>query len=166
VAKSRRTRTAQDQDDLFSVGAEPQLQVALGRRAWPDPAAFPVNHAGGAVYDQVWKDLTTSGEQLVVAGFASITKIIELVAQAARADQDKHVRVLLGWEPFDTDRVAFGSPAQAFTADVHRYWTEERGVSLRLSGKIVLVLQALTSRCGFCLGCDLSNYMAHSIRII
>ncbi|SDI90963.1 PLD-like domain-containing protein [Frankineae bacterium MT45] len=78
----------------------------------------------------------------MVAGFASIAKIIEFVADST-APRPRHVRVLLGTEPFATERRAFGSPAESFTKDVRRYWVEERGISLRLSAKIVQTLQAL-----------------------
>ncbi|MHB8188565.1 MAG: SNF2-related protein [Dermatophilaceae bacterium] len=84
----------------------------------------------------------SSRQALVVAGFSSIAKLVELVAaRAARADPGT-VRVLLGTEPFSTDRVSFGSAGAAFTEEVRHYWIE-RGVSLRLSAKVVQALTAL-----------------------
>jgi hypothetical protein len=132
-----------EQADLFSVGREPQLGHALSSLAWPDSDRFPVNHAGARVWDLVWSDLTRSQGGLVVAGFASIAKIVELVAARASREEPGHVRVLLGSEPFGTDRVSFGSASASFTDDVRRYWVEQRGVSLRLSAKIVEALRAL-----------------------
>ena len=97
------------QPDLFSSSAEPRLGLRLGQMQWPDPGLLPVNHANGSVRDQVWQDLVSSRAPLVLAGFASITKIVELVAAASRKSNSGSVRVLLGTEPFTTERVAFGS---------------------------------------------------------
>jgi hypothetical protein len=141
---ARRARDAGgEQADLFSVGTEPQLGLALSSLDWPASDRFPVNHGGARVWDLVWSDLTRSHGGLVVAGFASIAKLVELVAARAPREEPGHVRVLLGTEPFGTDRVSFGSAAASFTNDVRRYWVEERGVSLRLSAKIVEALRAL-----------------------
>jgi len=102
-----------------------------------------VNHAQGRVRDQVWADLIATSEALVVAGFASIAKVIELVAAHAQRVDPSHIRVLLGTEPFGTERVDFGSAGSAFSDEVRRYWLDERGISLRLSAKIVQTLRAL-----------------------
>ena len=51
--------------------------------------------------------------------------------------------MLLGWEPFGSERVSFGSPGAVFSDEVRRYWTETRGVSLQLSAKVVQTLLAL-----------------------
>lgn len=131
------------EDDLFSVGVEPLVRHQLASAQWPPPEQYPVNHAQGRVRDQVWDDLTASSETLVVAGFASIAKVIELVAAHAHRAEPSRVRVLLGTEPFGTDRVDFGRAGSAFSDDVRRYWLDERGISLRLSAKIVQTLQAL-----------------------
>jgi superfamily II DNA or RNA helicase len=132
-----------EQADLFSVGRDPQLGHALSALPWPDSDRFPVNHAGAHVWDLVWSDLTRSRGGLVVAGFASIAKIVELVAARASRAEPGHLRVLLGTEPFSTERVSFGSVSASFTTDVRQYWVEQRGVSLRLSAKIVQALRAL-----------------------
>ena len=91
----------------------------------------------------MWADLASSRDPLVVAGFASIAKLVELVADHAKLPDPGRVRLLLGTEPFGTDRVSFGSAAAVFTAEVRRYWVEQRGVSVRLSAKIVQCLHAL-----------------------
>jgi hypothetical protein len=129
--------------DLFSVGSQPLVRYRLAGMPWPDRDQFLVNHAGAQVRERVWSDLVDSDAALVVAGFASITKIIELVSARMVQPEPGLVRVLLGTEPFSTDRVDFRSSSAAFTADVRRYWLEERGVSLRLSAKIVQTLRAL-----------------------
>ena len=134
--------TSAMEHDLFSVGAEPLVRHQLAGASWPAPQHFPVNHANGRVRDQVWQDLTTTRDALVVAGFASIAKVIELVAAHAQRSEPSQVRVLLGTEPFGTERVDFGSSGSAFSDEVRRYWLDERGISLGLSAKIVQTLRA------------------------
>ncbi|WP_182113852.1 MULTISPECIES: SNF2-related protein [unclassified Actinotalea] len=129
--------------DLFSSTPEPRLNLRLGQMSWPEPEGFPVNHAGAHVRDHVWSDLTDSRTPLVLAGFASIAHIVELVAATAHKPQPGQVRVLLGTEPFATERVAFGSASAAFTDEVRAYWIEQHGVSLLLSAKIVQTIEAL-----------------------
>ena len=132
-----------EQADLFSLGRDPQLGHTLSSLPWPDPDRFPVNHAGARVRDPVWSDLTLSQRGVVVTGFASIVKIVELAAARGSRTEPGHLRVLLGTEPFSTERISFGSASASFTDDVRQYWVEQRGVSLRLSAKIVQALRAL-----------------------
>jgi superfamily II DNA or RNA helicase len=143
VARARRRDGGEQQQDLFAASADPHLSLKLGAASWPPAAEFPVNHSGGHVRDQVWVDLTSSTAPFVVAGFASIAKIIELVAAASRKPEPGQVRILLGTEPFPSERAAFGSPSASFTEEVRRFWIEEQGVSLLLSAKIVQALEAL-----------------------
>lgn len=143
MAVRGRGRPMYGQADLFAAAPEPQLNLRLGQMRWPDSRAFPVNHAGARVRDHVWTDLISSNSPLVLAGFASISKMIELVAAAAHKVDPGIVRVLLGTEPFGTDRVTFGSSSAAFTQEVRTYWIEEHGVSLLLSAKIVQTIKAL-----------------------
>jgi len=103
---------------------------------------FPVNHAAAQVRGVVWEDLMASRDFLIVAGFASIAQLIELVGARSNMPAPGQVRVLLGTEPFSTARVTFASPSAAFTDEVREHWIE-RGVSLRLSAKIVQTLTAL-----------------------
>lgn len=108
------------------------MSLRLGHMRGPDPTLFPVNHSGSRVQDLVWRDLVSSQSPLVLAGFASITKIIELVAALGHDPEPASVRILLGTEPFATERVSFGSSETAFTNDVRAYWMEQHGVSLLL----------------------------------
>lgn len=131
-------------EDLFtSAASSPLIPLRLQGMAWPATSRFPVNHGGAHVTDQVWPDLESGRFALVVTGFAAIGQVVEIVA--ARASQGRPTRVLLGTEPFSTTRVSFGSPAAAFTDQVRAYWTEQRGVSLRLSAKIVQAIHAVES---------------------
>ena len=139
----RKSGSSSPIEDLFSASSSPLIPHQLAGMNWPDPSRFPVNHAKGRVADTVWRDLLADGSALLVTGFASIAQIVEIVA--ARAGGQGFTRVLLGTEPFATSRVSFGSPAAAFTQQVHDYWTEQRGVSLRLSAKIVQAIHAVES---------------------
>lgn len=139
----RRPRGGRDQGpDLFAVSGSPQARLRLSSRQWPPGAVFPVNHARATVGAGVRADLEWSPHPLLVTGFASIARLIEFVA-ARPAEVAGQVRLLLGTEPFTTQRVTFGSTTATFDAEVRRYWIEEQGVSLLLSAKIVQTLQAL-----------------------
>ncbi len=129
--------------DLFSVDPTSYLPETLAGRAWPDPARFPVNHAANHVRRQVWADLVGSSDPLVVAGFSSIGELIEMIATWDERGHRGTVRVLLGTEPFSTERSSFASAEAAFTEEVQRYWLEEHGVSLRSSAKVLRTIGVL-----------------------
>ena len=117
--------------------------MALADRTWPDPARFPVNHAGSHVRHQVWSDLIGSSDPLVIAGFSSIGELIDLAAAWAHGQHEGSLRVLLGSEPFATERSSFASAEAAFTEEVRKYWLEEHGISLRSSAKVVQAIELL-----------------------
>lgn len=140
---ARRPRGGWDQGpDLFAVSGSPQARLRLSARQWPPGTAFPVNHARATVGTGVRADLARSPHPLLVTGFASIARLIEFVADRP-VEVHGQVRLLLGTEPFTTQRVTFGSTTATFDTEVRRYWIEEQGVSLLLSAKIVQTLQAL-----------------------
>ena len=147
-------RRGQDdrQEDLFSVDPSTNTMHALAGAAWPPHEAFPFNLAGSAVRSVVRADLAGSTDPLLVAGYSAIGELVDFVADW----EDRHhphgaVRVLLGAEPFPTNRYRFGSATAAFTEEVQRYW-EAQGVSLRLSAKVLQALEAIDGgrlRCRF-----------------
>lgn len=143
MSRGRRGAPGAGEPDLFSFDADPQVRLRLGNQEWPSFDEFPVNHSNARVGRQVWADLTTSREPLILAGYASLDKIVELVAAAAHKPDPGRVRVLLGTEPFATQRRNFGSATAHFDADVRQYWIEERGISLRLSAMLVQTIGAL-----------------------
>lgn len=95
--------------DRFSIDPTSYLPMALASRAGPDTARFPVNHAGSHVRQQVWGDLVGSSDPVVVAGFSSIGVLIDLAAAWAHRQREGSLRVLLGSEPFATERSSFSS---------------------------------------------------------
>jgi hypothetical protein len=56
-----RRRTANEQDDLFSIDPTDQAMHALDSNAWPAAHRVPVNRAGANVRAHVWADLLASG---------------------------------------------------------------------------------------------------------
>jgi superfamily II DNA or RNA helicase len=130
------------QEDLFSVDPSANMMHVLASVSWPAHEEFPFNRAGSEVGSLVLSDLAASSEPLIVAGYASVAELIEFVAEWEQHGHDGRVRVLLGAEPFPTDRFRFTSASAAFTDEVRSYW-EGQGVSLRLSAKVLQALEAL-----------------------
>lgn len=143
MSPRRRGAAGDGASDLFSSAPTPSLSPSLAALPWPEQSRFPVNHTGARVRALVWADLTASTNPLVVTGFASIDKVIELVAALAERRTHPRLRLLLGTEPFSSERVSYGSPSTLFEEDVRRYWIEDQGVSLLLCAKIVTAIQAL-----------------------
>jgi len=91
----------------------------------------------------VWQDLCSSTSPTVVAGFASIAQLVELIADWVHSQPQGVARLLLGSEPFATTRLSFGSASATFTDEARRYWVEETGISLSLSAKVVQTIEAI-----------------------
>ena len=112
--------------------------------SWPAGGRFPFNRAGAHVREVVWADLVASRSPLIVAGYSSIDRLVAFIADwTPTAPVDGQVRLLLGAEPFPTQRRSFASAELAFTAEVRRYWLDERGISLHLSAKVLHAIAEL-----------------------
>jgi superfamily II DNA or RNA helicase len=142
VATNR--KAGDNQLDLFSLDLTENLRHRLEAESWPSGERFPLNRASETVRTHVWADLLASQWPLIIAGYASLDKLIEFAAAWEAEDHDGELRILLGTEPFESRRNSFGSPAKRFTEEAHGYWLE-RGISLRLSAKLVTVLDLLRS---------------------
>lgn len=129
--------------DLFSVDPTEYVPLQLSGLLWPESARFPINHSGAQVRNHVWRDLVESQDPVIVAGFSSIGELIELSAAWAHQQGSGTTRILLGSEPFATERTSFASPVAAFTEEVRRYWLEDHGISLRASAKLVRAIELL-----------------------
>ena len=131
-------------DDLFSVDEAEYIEFGLSTLHWPDQSRFPVNLSRRHVRDVVDLDLQSSKTPLMVAGYSSIAALIELVAswRNARGDRAGSIRLLLGSEPFPSQRAHFASAREEFTEEVRSYWLE-RSVSVRLSAKVLRTLAEL-----------------------
>lgn len=87
-----------------------------------------------------------SGQPLLIAGDSFIAELVDLVAdwRRARGDEPGNVRLLLGSEPFRSQRPHFASAREEFTEEVRGYWLEQ-SISVRLSAKVIRVIQELDS---------------------
>jgi hypothetical protein len=131
------------QADLFSVDPSSYLPTVLADRSWPEQSRFPVNHAAAHVRQYVWTDLVTSPNPIIVAGFSSIGQLIDLAAAWVTKQADGSMHLLLGSEPFTTERSNFASAEAAFTDEVRKYWLDEQGISLRSSAKVLQSIDSL-----------------------
>ena len=130
--------------DLFWTSPSTRAAGILEGRTWPSQDQFPTNRNRTHVRDVVWDDLVSSPSPLLIAGYSSIGKLIELIAAWDDENHDPgQVRLVLGAEPFTTNRHAFRSDRKEFTDEARHYWLEERGVSLRLSAKVLQAIDAL-----------------------
>lgn len=124
--------------DAPDASSEMRLEVL----DWPSPERFPLNVAGQKVRDQVISDLKTASNPLIIAGYASIDYLIDFAA--GLSTRDGKLRLLLGTEPFPGNRVSYSASRESFPREVEAYWLD-RGVSLRLSAKIVQTIELIRS---------------------
>jgi hypothetical protein len=117
----------------------------IDAKVWPAQERFPTNRRREHVRGVVWEDLVSSRDPLVVAGYSSIAELVQLVSDWDDSGHDGRVRILFGAEPFNTSRLAFKSDRKEFTEEAQSYWLEERGISLRLSAKVLQTIEAIES---------------------
>ncbi len=129
--------------DLFSVTGSTTL-YRLDAQQWPDRDRFLVNRSQAHVGDLIVGELKASTRPLVIAGFAAIATIVDVVdGWLAVAPTGSVFRLALGSEPFASTRQSFASPFESFDEEARRYWLEERGVSIALSAKLVHAIEAI-----------------------
>ena len=109
---------------------------------WPDPKEFPYNARKQNVGSVVMDDLCASSNPLIVTGYASLEKIIDFCAQIG--DSVSSVRLLLGSEPYETQRTEFRIDLTTFPDEVREYWLQ-RSVSILLSGQLIQMIENLKS---------------------
>ncbi|MDT8311477.1 MAG: SNF2-related protein [Methylophaga sp.] len=121
---------------LFSDNADKSRALLA---PWPDGQRFPVNEEGHTVAQTVESDLRDSKQPLLVTGYASLDRLIDF---AASCDQTTSVRLLLGSEPFDSQRDSFELGSHSFSREIEHYWLQ-RGISLMLSAKLAICIERL-----------------------
>jgi len=123
--------------DLFSAasGTDPEFRAL----DWPTPGRFPLNVNRQKVRDQVLADLRASRGPLIVAGYASLDRLIDFIAECA---EDSRIRLLLGFEPFPSRRASFQVRGYSFPREVENYWLG-RNISLLLSAKLIQCIERL-----------------------
>jgi len=125
--------------DLFTDEAE--LAASARLSGWPNPQRFPLNVDHKQVQEQVTADLRGSKRPLIVTGYAALDRLIDFIADINAASE---VRILLGFEPFPSRREQFEVKGHAFPEEIQHYWLE-RGISLRLSAKLIQCIERLQS---------------------
>ncbi|WP_405226808.1 SNF2-related protein [Lentisalinibacter sediminis] len=120
--------------DLFATPASSALAGD-----WPPAARFPLNHDAARVADTVLRDLAESRRPLIVTGYSTLDRIIDFVATADRCEE---IRVLFGTEPFESRRDSFTLADRELPEEIRDYWLE-RGISVRLSAKLLLTIERL-----------------------
>lgn len=123
--------------DLFGGGAGTDLDARV--QDWPSASRFPLNVNGQHVRDQVIADLRGSREPLIVAGYASLDKLIDFIADCP---EDTQLRLLLGFEPFPSRQETFRVRGYSFPKEVENYWLG-RNISLLLSAKLIRCIELL-----------------------
>lgn len=134
--------------DMFTLA---QREAPL-EREWPEPLRFPLNQDGVRVEDIVLRDLKESKNPLLVTGFATLDRLIDFIADAQNC---KQIRIVFGSEPFDSRRDVFTLKDNDLPRQMKEYWLE-RGISVLLSGKLLVCIERLQKRK------VLARYVAHS----
>ncbi len=125
------------QQDLFGR----RERASEPARAWPDPTRFPHNETSPRVGPVVEADLARAGEALIVVGYASLDRIIHLLAARDYGD-GAALRVLVGNEPFASRRDLARLPSDRLSDEVRDYWLS-RGISVLQAGEVVTARDAL-----------------------
>lgn len=122
-----------------SVGAPEPLADA---HSWPPPERFPHNEESSKVEKVIEQDIECSSDVLLIAGYSALDRLVALLE--TRAAGQGQVRLLLGSEPFPSQRASFGSSVD-FHSEVRDYWYR-RGVSVHLSGAILHARELVASK--------------------
>lgn len=118
----------------------PSAVRGLNDLDWPAPERFPVNIGVHHVRDHVVRDLVDSTSPLIVAGYAAIDHIVELLAQMPAGR--KGMRLLFGSEPSPGRPDRYGGGRRTYPEEVQSYWLEH-GISVRLSFKLIQAIERL-----------------------
>jgi len=110
---------------------------------WPDPNNFPYNAKHSTVGSIIIDDLKSSSHPLIVTGYASLEKIIDFCSDIN--NEHASIRLLLGSEPYDTQRKEFQIESASFPDEVREYWLEQ-SISIHLSAQLILMIEKLKSR--------------------
>jgi hypothetical protein len=132
-------RPDHQQISLFDAPAAPG-DLRLEGMQWPPAERFPLNTRGRKVWDPVLADLQGSRNPLIIAGYAAIDYLIDMAARVTPGDGQ--LRVLVGSEPFSSQRASYATRGGDLPSEVEAYWLN-RGISLRLSGQIVAIMDLI-----------------------
>lgn len=105
---------------------------------WPDTARFPLNLDDVSVGDLVLEDLRHCEQPLIVAGYASLDKLVEFVDQS-RSDS---IRIVFGSEPNAGVNRRYRVGRRLLPVEMREYWLS-RGFSLLLASPVLATIDAL-----------------------
>lgn len=123
--------------DLFDFHSRPAEHHP--ELTWPEAGRFPLNIDLRQVEKHVLADLQSSTDPLVIAGYASLDRLIEFIASR---EEQAQTRILLGHEPFASRQTTYSLTDSRFETEVAEFWLEQ-GISLLLSAKLVLCIDRL-----------------------
>ena len=131
-----------DNPAQISLFDQPEEQeTSLEHLQWPEQDRFPINLGQRRVDGAVLADLAEEGNPLIVTGYASLARVIDLVGVKKAGAV---TRILFGAEPFGTSRSSFAVGEQPLPREAEAYWLA-RGISLRLSAKLLLTIEVRAS---------------------
>lgn len=141
MARSQRPSSA------LNLAAQASLFDNVYVDGWPQLERFPTNSSSPNVGGIIGPDLATSRSPLLIAGYASLDRIVEWLADCHRRfiNYREHfgaIRLLLGNEPSPTGREEFRRHSQKPNQELVDYWLE-RGISLYHSAQVLSALELL-----------------------
>ncbi|MEH2175137.1 hypothetical protein [Nostoc sp.] len=107
--------------------------------SWPPYERFPYNYTDSKrkidskVKVVIEDDLNQSKNLLIITGYASLEKIIDFLSDNYQRLQRNSeafniIRILLGNEPYPTEKQEFSSSNNKFSEEIVEFW-RERGIS-------------------------------------
>jgi superfamily II DNA or RNA helicase len=122
--------------DAVAASSDERLTAA----EWPDQTRFPLNRYRCKVRDVIFGDLNASARPLIVAGYGSLSTIVDFLAQIP--GEVAEVRLLIGSEPtpggLDSARV----PITPVAAEARSYWLKQ-GISILQSPELIAAIDAV-----------------------
>jgi superfamily II DNA or RNA helicase len=107
---------------------------------WPPSDRFPLNRRGFTAKSRVFADLAESRQPLIVAGYASLTTIVEFLSgMPASVEQ---ARLLIGSEPTQSAHDSAHSRLRSVPEEAREYWLN-RNFSILQSLNLVRAIEAV-----------------------
>jgi len=95
------------QSKTFDLFAQDEELANVQDLDWPPQQRFPLNNSGYHVEDIVIPDLVASSEPLIVTGYASLDRIIDVCYQIHAGNRGVRTRLLIGQEPYPSLKESF-----------------------------------------------------------
>ncbi|MCS3904105.1 superfamily II DNA or RNA helicase [Methylohalomonas lacus] len=128
-----------NQFDLF----EADITAAAPSVEWPSAERFPLNLPGRSTGSIIERDLFAASDALIVTGYTSLGRLISFLG-CLSSERQQPLRLLIGAEPHPTARTDFNLQGHDLPDEIRRFWLA-RGISLRLSGLLLKVMEDLRS---------------------